>query len=1164
MKTTVRTWRGLIAGDCFFDREKIRMLLQAGPERFWELTEVQTRDAVVRTVLDASSGPPDCLLLSDQLENTDILTLLTELACPQGGCICPVVIFSSAGDMMQAESLLRAGAQDYVGQGWLNPSGLPWVIHNAIERWSMQRELHDHATHLQLALDASLAVVFEWDIVQDRVRRLQSVLKSMPQTNDAWDTFEGVASMVHPEDQTLFRSNVQAALNSAEGRYRSEFRLVRPDGMVCWLGERGRVEFDLQRKPVRLIGISYDITERKRSEENLRQSEARFRAVQQATPDGFMLFQAVRNEAGEIIDFEWAFVNPAAEAIVGRTDLMGKRLLREMPGNREEGLFDAYVQVVETGAGWQREFRYCQDGLDRWFQTTAVKTADGFAASFMDITDRKRAEEAMRASEKNFRAMFEVASVGKVQADPATGRFVRVNTAFCQITGYCEAELLERTIGDITHPEDLARDQTAFARMVLGESDFYKSVKRYVRRDGSIVWVQVDANLIFDSEGHPYRTAAVIQDITARKRAEDELAEQKRLYQSITDNASVALFIMDERQQCVFMNPAAEKLTGYTLAETLGKPLHDVVHHTRPDGSPYPLSECPIDQAFPKDDREQGEEAFIHKDGRFYDVAFTASPIRDAVGNSIGTIVEVQDVTERNRAAVRLRDSESFYRQTIESIPAMTFTNSPDGACDYVSEQWVEYTGIPAAEHFGSGWLKVLHPEDRERTFAAWSEAVEGRGQYAVEYRVRRHDDIYNWFKVQGRAIRDAAGTIVRWFGTALNVDDLKQAEESMKQADRRKDEFLATLAHELRNPLAPIRTGLEVMKMVLDDPPTLREICATMERQTQQLISLVDDLLEVSRITRGRLELQKCLVDLPSVLRNAVEASSPIIQEFGHQLWVNLPEESLALDADPTRLAQIVSNLLTNAAKYTPAGGQIWLSAQRQGMEVAISVRDNGIGIPGEMQQRIFEMFAQIEDRPMEKGYRGLGIGLALAKSLVEMHGGRIMVQSDGPNTGSQFTVLMPMMIEIHSRKEASTPSCEALPANRLRILVVDDNREAAEMLERMVRLLGHEAATAHDGQTGVELAGHFLPDLVLLDIGMPRMNGYEAAQYIRLQPWGEKMLLVALTGWGQDDDKRRTKEAGFDHHLVKPADVAALQQIFAATAQRTDPTQEPIEQKS
>jgi CheY-like chemotaxis protein len=292
---------------------------------------------------------------------------------------------------------------------------------------------------------------------------------------------------------------------------------------------------------------------------------------------------------------------------------------------------------------------------------------------------------------------------------------------------------------------------------------------------------------------------------------------------------------------------------------------------------------------------------------------------------------------------------------------------------------------------------------------------------------------------------------------------------------------------------------------------------------------------------------LRKCRVELADVVQSAVEASKPFIDESGQELSVAIPDSPIYLDADPHRLAQVLSNLLNNAAKYTPEGDNIWLAAERQGSDVVLSVRDDGLGIPAEMLDRIFEMFAQIE-RPMEKGYTGLGIGLTLVKSLVEMHGGRIEVHSDGPGCGSTFIVRLPVLVETPDRdRQPVRPGEENTPHTKRRVLVVDDNGAAAKLLGMVVRMLGHEVRTASDGRQGVELAAEYLPDVVLMDLGMPRMNGYEAAQHIRRQPWGERMMLVALTGWGQEEDKKRTKEAGFDRHLVKPAEPSELQALFA-----------------
>jgi CheY-like chemotaxis protein len=319
------------------------------------------------------------------------------------------------------------------------------------------------------------------------------------------------------------------------------------------------------------------------------------------------------------------------------------------------------------------------------------------------------------------------------------------------------------------------------------------------------------------------------------------------------------------------------------------------------------------------------------------------------------------------------------------------------------------------------------------------------------------------------------------------------------------------------------------------------------MERQLHQLVRLIDDLLDVSRITRGRVQLRPEPCELGAILSQALESSRPLIEEAGVALTVSLPRQPLEIEADPARLSQVFSNLLTNAAKYTERGGRVSLSAERQGTDVVIKVRDTGIGIPPEMLARVFDMFTQV-DASLERSHGGLGIGLSLVRGLVELHEGSVTAHSRGLEQGSEFEVRLPIKTGRQPPKvtRQSPPSAQPTTATqRRRILVVDDNQDAANVLSMMLRLMGHETRIAHDGLAAVEQAQNFRPQLVLLDLGMPKLNGYEAAQRIRQQPWGEEMVLVAVTGWGQEDDRRRVHEAGFDHHLVKPADVAALQAL-------------------
>jgi signal transduction histidine kinase/ActR/RegA family two-component response regulator len=384
----------------------------------------------------------------------------------------------------------------------------------------------------------------------------------------------------------------------------------------------------------------------------------------------------------------------------------------------------------------------------------------------------------------------------------------------------------------------------------------------------------------------------------------------------------------------------------------------------------------------------------------------------------------------------------------------------------------------------------------------------------------------------------------------AADLIERKRADDSLREADRRKDEFLATLAHELRNPLAPIRNSVELLRLDGADT-TARDI---IERQVRQLARLVDDLLDVSRITLGKIRLQRERLTLERVVTDAVESSRATIEASSHQFTVTLPPEPVVLDGDAVRLAQVLSNLLTNAAKYTEKGGHLWLTAdvsrsEGRAPEAVIAVGDTGIGISPEQLPHIFEMFAQTTPA-LERSHGGLGIGLALVRGLVELHGGRVEAHSAGAGMGSEFLVRLPI-VEDAAAAETLEPGVqdETAPVPRkCRVLVVDDNKDAAKSLSILLELRGHETAVAHDGLEAVQATATFRPDVVLLDIGLPKLDGYGAARHIRQRPWGKTMPLVALTGWGQDEDKRRAMEAGFDHHLTKPVDPADLEKLLAS----------------
>ena len=402
---------------------------------------------------------------------------------------------------------------------------------------------------------------------------------------------------------------------------------------------------------------------------------------------------------------------------------------------------------------------------------------------------------------------------------------------------------------------------------------------------------------------------------------------------------------------------------------------------------------------------------------------------------------------------------------------------------------------------------------------------------------------------IEPEVLRSKAGVFFDLYRQRQEVarllNESRQLTEALREADRRKDEFLATLAHELRNPLAPIRTGLQILKMSPAGPAADRSR-EMMDRQLGHMVRLIEDLLDISRLSQGKLELRRERVELRTVVESGVEISRPLIDAGRHELAVFLPDEPVWLDADPTRVAQVIGNVLTNAAKYTLDGGRIELAARREKGDAVVSVADNGVGIPREMQDKVFDMFSQV-NRTIDRSQGGLGIGLALVKRLTEMHGGTITVESAGAGLGSTFTIRIP--VAASSEGDPASRENGRMPADlvRRRILVVDDNEDGAESLAMMLELSGHETRTAHDGQQALDTARTFAPDIVFLDIGLPGMSGYEVARRFRAEPGLREAVLVALTGRGSEDDKQQSNEAGFNFHLTKPTEVAAVEGLLA-----------------
>ncbi|MGH8231305.1 MAG: ATP-binding protein [Steroidobacteraceae bacterium] len=511
------------------------------------------------------------------------------------------------------------------------------------------------------------------------------------------------------------------------------------------------------------------------------------------------------------------------------------------------------------------------------------------------------------------------------------------------------------------------------------------------------------------------------------------------------------------------------------------------------------------------------------------------------------------EVQVRQVAEQALTKSERLYRAIGESIDYGVWVCDADGRNTYASEPFRRLLGLSQEQCFDPGWNSLLHPAEAAATAAAWRECVRSGSNWYREHRLLGSDGHYHAVLAKGVPIRDDHGRIAGWAGINLDIARLKETESALREADRRKDEFLATLAHELRNPLAPIRNAARLLELPVADDQQRQWGRDVIARQVQRMALLLDDLLDVSRITRGRLQLRRQPVELDALVASAIETARPLIDAKLQLMHTQLPEQSVMLDVDPLRLSQALSNLLTNAAKYTDPAGTITLRALVNASELSLSVSDTGIGLAPDAIPKLFEMFSQL-DSSVDRAEGGLGIGLALVKGLVALHGGTVEASSAGPGRGSTFTIHLPSAGVLSARTSPTdeVATQRTLPGSPCKVLVADDNGDAAQSLAMVLQMSGYHVHLAGCGRDALALAKRERPDAMFLDIGMPDMSGHEVADQVRREPWAEHTLLVAVTGWGQPDDKQRALLAGFNHHLTKPVDLDHVEQLLAQHAQR------------
>jgi PAS domain S-box-containing protein len=786
---------------------------------------------------------------------------------------------------------------------------------------------------------------------------------------------------------------------------------------------------------------------------------------------------------------------------------------------------------------------------ERRLRAAALKNVESI------LVARQRAEQELLAAKEALerrtreleqqREWFQVtlSSIGDaVITTDVQGRITFLNPVAEAMTGWPNAEAQGKSLADVFHIINERTRQVAqnpIDRVIQGGTVVaLANHTSLIARGGAEIPIEDSAAPIRDPKGNIVGCVMVFHDVTPRRAAERALRLSEEQLRAIFAQAAVGIAITDLAGCLMDANPSFCTILGYPLSELRGRSLLDVgmaqdrakmqenIQRLLTEASPGYVT----------------QNRYVRKDGSIVWSNTTLSVLRDESGEARRLISTLEDVSGQRQA----EELRAHLAAIIESTDDAVITKTLEGIITSWNRSAERTFGYTAAEIIGQS-ITLLIPPDHVNEEPAIIERLrrDERIEHYETVRVTKHGALLN-ISLSVSPLKDSQGRIIGASKIARDITRQKRSEELLREADRRKDEFIATLAHELRNPLAPIRQAAMISVAPTASDAQKRWSHDVINRQVHHMSLLLDDLLDVSRVTRGTLELRLEMIDLAAVVDAALETARPILDSKRHRLTMELPAHRVSFAADPLRLAQVLSNLLTNAAKYTDHEGQISLRASESAELVTITVSDTGIGIPPEAISRIFDMFSQIKSS-QDRSEGGLGIGLALTKGLVQMHGGVIEARSDGAGRGSAFTVRLPRRTLSGSKHKQPIVGAVEMASSRRRVLIADDNRDAADSLAALLEMQGHEVSIVHNGAEALARFSTLMPEVVLLDIGMPELDGYEVAQQVRELAGGRAVRLIAVTGWGQEGDRARAMQAGFDHHFTKPVDPARLLELIA-----------------
>jgi PAS domain S-box-containing protein len=884
-------------------------------------------------------------------------------------------------------------------------------------------------------------------------------------------------------------------------------------------------------------GVAIDVTERKQAQQALRDSERRLLLATQTGKVGVWAWDLDGNRVSWSESLQ--SILGVAPAELG-SDLESFESLI-YPEDRPL-VRNAVSRAIQEEGALELEFRAVRPtGELIWLFNTGsvVRESDGslrMLGATLDVTERKQHEAALRGSEERFRTLASHAPVGIFQTD-LEGNTLFVNEGWCAMAGMAPEEALGKGWVNAIHPDDRERVLAGW-REALEGGTASSAEFRFQRPDGTVTWLQGAAVPLRDPDGRSVGYIGTIADITVRKQGEAALRNSELMYRAIGESIDYGIWVCDAEGRNIYSSESFLNLVGLTQQQCSDYGWTEVLHPDDVEQTIAAWKQCvEAGQAWDVEHRFRGV------DGRWHPILARGVPVRNEQGDVIAWVGINLDISELKRVESELRESEARFRNMADNAPVLIWIHGI-GGCQYVNKEYMRFVGAELDDLQGMNWTKFLHPDEAPAFVESYRQAFKQQQAIDAQIRMRRADGEYRWLSVSGMPRFRADGAFLGYVGCSVDITGMKASEAGLREADRRKDDFLAMLGHELRNPLAGIVTGAQVLAMLHLDAEAA-EMQAVIMRQATQMSRIVDDLLDVSRIARGKLRLRHQYVNLRELVRDTAEdyGKSHVLDQC--TLRVETPDCDVWVWADSARLAQAFANLIHNSYKFSDGPNEITVSLRsNDSSECQISIRDRGIGMSPETLHRLFEPFNQA-DNTLERSRGGLGLGLALTQGLVELHGGRIEAASEGLGLGAQFTITLP---RAQPPQLARNEDSMQTQTRQERILIIDDRRDAVLPLQHMLRLDGHVVEVAEDGEQGVDRAQAFHPEVVLCDIGLPGdMDGYAVCRALRSIAETAGAYLVAVTGYGHDEAKREAHEAGFDYHVTKPVGRAMLRELLA-----------------